>query len=196
MIRLIAAVLLLSLVIFAGGSHGSAKTQNTPSPTPTTPVVVLVTETAVVPQTSLQTRTVEATPAATVTPTDTVPSIRKEEVKSVVPNPRASSATGGLNEVSGAHLTIYNCIGDNGGYCLGSKHTASGTDLVPGTAACDSGYLGKKFVIAGDSSNTVWTCLDTGLFKSPLFDLWFYNLQVGLDYLKTLPAPYRVVFVD
>lgn len=198
-IRIVTTVLILVFAVFAGRDVRPVEASHPPDPNPNaTPItVVKVTETAVVPQTSLQTRTVEATPVVTVTPTETVPSSKKEEIKSVVPNPRTSFRAGSeLNEVSGAHLTVYNCIGDNGGYCFGSKHTATGADLVPGTAACDQKYLRRKFVVAGDPTNTVWTCLDTGLFSSPLFDLWFNDLKVGLGYLKTLPSPYKIVFVD
>lgn len=190
------------LVIFSSFNNGSAKTSNSPTPLPiaTPNLVVNVAETVVVPQTGLSTRTVEATPAVTVTVTRTiesVPAIGKEEIKSVVPNPPTSLRSGSeLNEVSGAHLTIYNCIGTNGGYCPESSRTASGEKVAPGVAACASEYMWKKFRIEGDPTGTVWTCLDTGLFGSPLFDLWFNYLESGLDYLNNLSHPYKVVFVD
>ena len=202
-IRIVAAGLVFLLVIFSSLNNGSAKTSNSPTPLPiaTPNLVVNVAETAVVPQTGFSTRTVEATPAAMVTVTRTiesVPAIGKEEIKSVVPNPPTSLRSGSeLNEVSGAHLTIYNCVGSTGYvYCPGGSHTSSWTEVGPGTAACNDPYLGRKFQIVWDKQGLVWTCLDTGYLSVNGFDLWFYNLADGLTYIDNLPFPYQVTFVD
>lgn len=192
----------MCFAVIAGCTVSRASTPNSPPALPTaTPVSVATVSTAVVvPQTSLPTRTVEATATVVTTQTnstESVPRPRKEEETSASPNPTPSARiNSGPNEVSGAHLTIYNCIGDNGGYCPDGSHTASGAPVAPGVAACDPKFMGMRFVIKGDPTATVWTCLDTGLFTSPLFDLWFYDLEVGRDYLNNISPPFVVSFVD
>jgi len=136
-----------------------------------------------------------------------VPNGKEEKKPGIIPNPTPSSRkpsppVGGLSgtgpkEVSGVvRLTIYNCTGRNGGFCPDRSHTASGTVLVPGTAACDRGFMGRRFRIVGDPENITWTCLDRGDLSYLMFDLWFYNLNNGLNYLAKIPGPYQVVFVD
>lgn len=124
---------------------------------------------------------------------------RKEEAKSgAAPNPTPSlHILSEPKEESGVvHLTIYNCIGKNGGFCPGGAYTASGTVLEKGTASCDPKFLGRRFAVVGDPEHIIWTCLDTGNFRYPLFDLWFYNLSDGLNYLSNIPGPERIAFVD
>ena len=194
-IRVFLAVLLGSLAVACVSGSVTKPSQLSRLPT-ATPQVANPTPTVVFPTVTLE-PVATPTVVAALTPEHlgSAPT-GKEDENRFVPNPQPPSRQlSGPNEVSRALLTIYNCTGDNGGYCPGVRHTATGTDLVPGTAACDRSYLGRKFVIAGDPTATVWTCLDTGLFSGALFDLWFYDLGAGLQYQKDLPTPYRIVFV-
>ncbi len=190
---------LLGGLLTACNSGKAAQPSTTPTSLPTATTTVATPTPTVIDPLVVQLKADEATMTAVeLTPEIdvSVPVGKEEDVSGQAPNPELSSATGGPNEVLGANLTIYNCIGENGGYCPGVSHTASGTEVGPGTAACDQNLVGRKFVVVGDPTNTVWTCLDTGLFTSPLFDLWFYDLAVGRAYLNNLPYPYRIVFVD
>lgn len=182
----------LATVVAAGCTAGESSSEVTPSPTPT---VTQVAATASATPSASATSTVEAT--ATVTPSfaTSVPTREEARAESSAPNPQPVRSSSG--PALGAKLTIYNCVGSTGAvYCPWGSHTASGTVVAPGTAACDSAYLGRRFQVIGDRAETVWTCLDTGNFAGNLFDLWFYDLADGRAYLNNLPYPYQVSFVD
>lgn len=193
-------VILLGALLIACKSGNAAAPSTTLTSLPTATITVATPTPTVIDPLVVQHQADEATMTAVeLTPEIdvSVPKRKEEDVSRQAPNPELSPRDqSGPNEVLGANLTIYNCIGENGGYCPGVSHTASGTEVGPGTAACDQNLIGRKFAIVGDPTSTVWVCLDTGLFTSPLFDLWFYDLAVGRAYLNNLPYPYRIVFVD
>jgi hypothetical protein len=67
--------------------------------------------------------------------------------------------------------------GDGGGFC---GHTADGSAVAPGVAACDAAYLGQLFRIQGDPANRIYRCADTGSAVGGLHrDIWFYSAAAG-----------------
>lgn len=197
-IRFLLTVLFIpTLFVGLSCAVGTSGSEHTPEPIATTQVMVAATVTA--SPTVSPTPTVEPTAtiasASTTTEESAVPIGKEEDSQGEAPNSKPDESVS--QQVLGATLTIYNCIGSTGAvYCPEGSHTASGTIVSPGTAACDSVFLGRVFEIVGDRQGERWTCLDTGNFSGNLFDLWFYDLAVGQDYINNLPFPYQVVFVD
>lgn len=194
------------LAAAASGSDalGTSSSETNPAPTATREVE-LVTATVAFSPTASATPNPSAT--STVWATATIAATRTTHEESAVPLGREVSNQGeapnlkpsgtGSRQVLGATLTVYNCVGGTGNvYCSGGSHTSSGTEVGPGTAACDPSYKRRSFRIVGDQQAITWTCLDTGLFGGNWFDLWFYDLADGLAYIKNLPYPYQVAFVD
>lgn len=196
--------MILTMTVGVRGTVGTSSSETNPTPT-TTKQVELVTATAADSSTASATpspsptSTVEPTVATVAAPTHQESAVPlREEVRNQGEAPNIKPSENGSQEVLGATLTVYNCVGSTGGnvYCPGGSHTSSGTEVGPGTAACDPSYKGRKFQIVGDKQGLIWTCLDTGEFGGDWFDLWFYNLADGLVYIKNLPDPYQITFVD
>lgn len=74
-----------------------------------------------------------------------------------------------------ASISFYYCersnVGDGGGFC---GHTADGTPVQLGVAACSRQYLGQVFRVVGDPSGMVFRCADTGsAVVGQHRDIWF-----------------------
>lgn len=74
-----------------------------------------------------------------------------------------------------ASISFYYCersnVGDGGGFC---GHTADGTPVQLGVAACARQYLGQVFRVVGDPSGMVFRCADTGsAVVGQHRDIWF-----------------------
>ena len=201
---LLTVLVVLTILVNISCTVGTSSSETNPPPTATKQVELVIAnvaagQTASVTQIPSPTSTVRLSAANTASQSldrDSAVPIR-EEVRNQGEAPNLKPSGTSSREMSGVILTVYNCVGSTGArYCPEGSHTKSGTEVGPGTAACDLSYLGRKFQIVGDQQGLLWTCLDTGNFGGNLFDLWFYNLGDGLTYINNLPYPYQVTFVD
>ncbi len=86
-------------------------------------------------------------------------------------------------------IAFYNCHGQNGGYC---GLTASGVQVGPGQASCDSSRLGWSFELAGN----VYLCTDTGSgVRDNDVDLWFYSYDEGIAFMAQLDPNAQVYWL-
>jgi len=88
-------------------------------------------------------------------------------------------------ELAPAQVTFYYCaggiVGDGGGFC---GHTADGTPVQVGVAACDRAYMGQHFRVVGDPSGLVFRCADTGsAVHGAHRDMWFPTPATGSAWL-------------
>jgi hypothetical protein len=84
-----------------------------------------------------------------------------------------------------APVTFYYCEemaggyprGDGGGFC---GRVRDGSQVRPGSAACDYAYLGQRFRIEGDPTGRTYVCNDTGSGIHGLArDIWFLDNRSG-----------------
>ena len=183
---------------------GTSSSETNPTPTATkqvelvnATVIVTPTASAILSPSATSTARATVTAAATLTIHEDSAVPQREEVRNQGEAPNLKPSETGSRQVYGATLTVYNCVGSTGAtYCPGGSHTSSGTEVGPGTAACNDPYSGRSFQIVRDKQGLIWTCLDSGYLAVGGFDLWFYDLADGRAYIKTLPDPYEVTFVD
>ncbi|MSP22157.1 MAG: hypothetical protein EXR66_03955 [Dehalococcoidia bacterium] len=87
--------------------------------------------------------------------------------------------------LASAQVTFYYCAGggagDGGGFC---GHTADGSAVQIGVAACDPALLGQHFRVVGDPSGLVFRCSDTGgAVYGAVRDMWFPTAATGGTWL-------------
>ncbi|MDA0351349.1 MAG: hypothetical protein O3A10_03930 [Chloroflexi bacterium] len=94
----------------------------------------------------------------------------------------------GPGDLTQATVSFYYCEqgdssdgGDGGGFCGPMR---DGTVVYEGAAACDVEYLGQRFRIAGDPTDRIYTCHDTGSAVHGLHrDIFFYSAVDGWPWL-------------
>jgi 3D (Asp-Asp-Asp) domain-containing protein len=92
-------------------------------------------------------------------------------------------------ETARVSLTYYTC---EDGFC-GS--TASGTTVHLGTAACDRGWMGRRFIIHGDPNNLTYTCEDTGgAVDGNHVDIWFPTHAEGRALIAAVGTTVTIEF--
>jgi hypothetical protein len=74
-----------------------------------------------------------------------------------------------------ATITFYACIGN--GFC---GNMASGHQVFDGAAACSTNLpFGTRFMVNGDPTGRIFTCLDRGALSTTWVDIWFYDVADG-----------------
>lgn len=97
----------------------------------------------------------------------------------------------GAGDVIEATVSFYYCEqgdtangGDGGGFCGAMR---DGTVVYEGAAACAFTYLGQQFRIAGDPTERVYTCHDTGSAVHGLHrDIFFHSAADGWPWLQSV----------
>ncbi|MEX2236232.1 MAG: hypothetical protein WEB00_01665 [Dehalococcoidia bacterium] len=94
-------------------------------------------------------------------------------------------------ETAQVAVTYYTC---EDGFC---GTTASGATVHPGTAACDSDWMGRSFTMHGDPYGMTYTCEDTGGgVHGNHVDIWFQTHAEGKALIDAVGTSATIEFVD